>query len=121
MAVVRGRSMEPTLRTGDRLLVRLVDPAQRRPTDAAGGRARPRAGDLVVVRLPDGPQGPRPWAVKRLRRVEPSGALWVESDAPGVGVDSWTVGALPSDRLLGRVILRLPGRPRSLRPMPPGR
>ena len=46
IAVVRGRSMEPTLRDGDRLLVRY------------GARTRPNA--LVVVRLPD-----RPIAVKR--------------------------------------------------------
>ena len=39
-AVVRGRSMQPTLYDGDRLLV------------VHGGR--PRAGGLVVVRLPDG-------------------------------------------------------------------
>jgi hypothetical protein len=89
--------MEPTLRAGDRLLVRR-------------GVEAPRPGALVVVRLPDGPDGPRPEAVKRLRRVEPSGALWVESDALGVGTDSWTLGALPPDHLLGRVVLRLPRR-----------
>ena len=89
--------MEPTLREGDRLLVR------------RGGAARP--GAIVVVRLPDGPDGPRPVAVKRLRRVQPSGALWVESVALGVGTASWTGGALPPDHLLGRVVLRLPRRP----------
>ncbi len=93
--------MEPTLRQGDRLLVR------------RGTAVRP--GALVVVRLPDSPDGPRPNAVKRLRRVEPSGALWVESDALGVGTDSWTVGALPPDHLLGRVVLRLPRPPAAWR------
>lgn len=90
--------MEPTLHDGDRLLVRR-------------GSRLVRPGALVVVRLPDGPDGPRPVAVKRLRRVERSGALWVESDATGVGIDSWTLGALPPDHLLGRVVVRLP-RPR---------
>ena len=40
LAVVRGRSMQPTLYDGDRLLVR--------------HGAVPREGALVVVRLPDG-------------------------------------------------------------------
>jgi signal peptidase I len=62
MAVVRGRSMQPTLLDGDRLLVQ--------------HGAVPRAGDLVVVRLPDGTV-----AVKRAN--------------PAEGVDSWRVGAIP--------------------------
>ncbi|MGH3501444.1 MAG: S24 family peptidase, partial [Nocardioidaceae bacterium] len=62
LAVVRGRSMEPTLRAGDRLLVRYG--------------ATPRLGRLAVVRLPD-----RPIAVKRVTaRVD--GGWWVERDNP---------------------------------------
>lgn len=85
--------MEPTLREGDRLLVRYG--------------ARPHTGDLVLVRLPDGPHGPRPLSVKRLTRVETDGSWWVESDNLGAGSDSWTLGALALDRLVGRVVLRL--------------
>ena len=87
LAVVSGRSMEPTLYAGDRLLVRY---------DAA-----PRPGDLVVVRLPD-----RPVAVKRASRRTPEG-WWVERDNPAEGVDSWLVGAVPDEDVLARVVLRL--------------
>jgi phage repressor protein C with HTH and peptisase S24 domain len=86
-AIVRGRSMEPTLREGDRLLVRYGAP--------------PRIGRLAVVRLPDGPL-----AVKRVtRRVDD--AWWVERDNPDEGVDSWVVGAIPDHDVIGRVLLRV--------------
>ena len=87
LAVVRGRSMRPTLRDGDRLLVR--------------HGAAPRAGDLVVVRLPDGVV-----AVKRatMRR---DGGWWVERDNPDEGVDSWQVGAIPEADVLAVVRLRV--------------
>ena len=94
LAVVRGRSMAPTLREGDRLLVR--------------HGARPRPGGLVVVRLPDGVM-----AVKRATRREPGG-WWVERDNPAEGVDSWSVGAIPDHDVLARVIARVWPRPRPL-------
>ena len=87
IAVVTGRSMEPTLRAGDRLLA------------AYGGRPRP--GDLVLVRLPG-----RPLAVKRATRREPGG-WWVERDNPDEGVDSWVVGTLADEDVLGVVVVRL--------------
>lgn len=98
-AVVRGRSMEPTLRDGDRLLVR------------HGGVPRP--GDLAVVRLPH-----RPVAVKRVVRREDDG-WWVERDNPAEGVDSWLVGAVPDDSVVAVVVARLwplRGRPPLRRP-----
>ena len=87
LGVVRGRSMEPTLYDGDRLL--LVH------------GARPRLGRMAVVRLPDGVV-----AVKRVTRLEPDG-WWVERDNPAVGVDSWTVGALADDAVLASVLCRV--------------
>jgi signal peptidase I len=87
MAVVRGRSMEPTLRDGDRLLIRYR------------GRVRPNA--LIVVRLAD-----RPIAVKRAeRRVD--GGWWVTRDNPDDGVDSWTVGPVADDDVVASVLLRV--------------
>ena len=94
VAVVRGRSMLPTLRDGDRLLV-------------VHG-ASPRVGRLAVVRLPDGVL-----AVKRVSRREPGG-WWVERDNPAEGVDSWTVGAVPDADVVARVLVRLWPRPRPL-------
>ena len=87
LAVVRGRSMRPTLRDGDRLLVR--------------HGAAPRAGDLVVVRLPDGVV-----AVKRATMRRHDG-WWVERDNPAEGVDSWQVGAIPETDVLAVVRLRV--------------
>jgi signal peptidase I len=99
--VVRGRSMQPTLRDGDRLLVRYGRP--------------PRPGGLVVVRLPDGVV-----AVKRAVRRERSG-WWVERDNPAEGVDSWSVGAIPAADVLARVVLRVwPVLRRSRLSGPPG-
>ncbi len=87
VAVVRGRSMEPTLREGDRLLVR--------------HGAAPTVGRLAVVLLPG-----RPLAVKRVTRRTPEG-WWVERDNPAEGVDSWLVGAVPDEAVVARVVLRL--------------
>jgi SOS-response transcriptional repressor LexA len=85
--VVRGRSMEPTLRDGDHLLVRW------------GGRPRP--GLLVVVRWPG-----RPMSVKRAALLADDG-WYVERDNAAEGVDSWQVGAVPPADVLGTVLTRL--------------
>jgi nickel-type superoxide dismutase maturation protease len=104
VAVARGRSMEPTLHDGDRLLVRWF-----------GGEAlpAPAPGSVVVVRLPGG----RPVAVKRLLARRPEG-WWVERDNPAEGVDSWQVGAVADDGLLGVVRWRVWPRPGRLPPAP---
>jgi phage repressor protein C with HTH and peptisase S24 domain len=87
VAVVRGRSMEPTLYEGDRLLIRYG--------------AEPRPGSLCVVRLPD-----RPLAVKRVTfRVDDG--WWVERDNPAEGVDSWLVGAVVPEDVVARVVARV--------------
>jgi SOS-response transcriptional repressor LexA len=85
--VVRGRSMEPTLRDGDHLLVRWG--------------ARPRPGRLVVVQWPGGPL-----AVKRAVLLQEDG-WWVERDNPREGTDSWHAGPLRQADVLGAVLLRL--------------
>ena len=97
-ALVRGRSMEPTLHEGDRLLVL--------------HGARPRVGRMALVRLPPGPDGPRPLAVKRVTGRDPDGGpgWWVERDNPRDGVDSWQVGAIAPTDVLALVLGRVPGR-----------
>ena len=85
--VVRGRSMEPTLRDGDHLLVRW------------GGV--PCAGRLVVVRWPG-----RPLSVKRAGLLADDG-WWVERDNPVEGVDSWQAGPVAPADVVGVVLLRL--------------
>jgi signal peptidase I len=94
-AVVRGRSMLPTLHDGDRLLVRY------------GAAARP--GRIAVVRLPE--RGG--WSVKRIGWADADG-WWVERDNPAEGVDSWQVGPVPSDAVVAIAVLRVWPRPRLL-------
>ena len=101
IALVHGRSMEPALHEGDRLLVLYG--------------ARPRCGKLAIVRLPNDAAGaPRPLAVKRLTGPDPEGGdgWWVERDNPKKGLDSWAagVGAIPAAGIRARVLLRLPDR-----------
>jgi phage repressor protein C with HTH and peptisase S24 domain len=93
-AVVRGISMQPSLRPGDRLLIRYGGP--------------PRVGRLVVVRLPD-----RPIAVKRAAS-KVTGGWDVRSDNPA-GTDSRTLGPVPDADVLAVVLCRVwpPGRRRS--------
>jgi phage repressor protein C with HTH and peptisase S24 domain len=94
VAEVHGTSMSPTLEDGDLVLV-----DQSRSVVV---------GCLAVLDLPDGTR-----AVKRVTRAEPGG-WWVERDNPRRGVDSWSVGAIPADAVLGVVLHRLWPRPRSL-------
>jgi phage repressor protein C with HTH and peptisase S24 domain len=85
--LVRGVSMLPTLREGDRVLVR------------HGARIRP--GDVVLARFADLPDR---LVLKRAeRRV--AGGWWVGSDNAAVGGDSGTHG--PAE-VLARVVARLP-------------
>ena len=110
LVAVTGRSMEPTLWPGDRVLVRRV----------AGRSVRP--GQLAVLRWPVRPDVPpvagRDWMVKRVvavagdpepgpsgRRVPP-GSLLVLGDNPAVSHDSRQFGYLDDDLLLGVVVHR---------------
>lgn len=98
MVRVRGVSMRPTLSDGDLVLV-----ARR------GRAARPSVGRIGLVRLPGG----RPVAVKRLTLTR-DGEWWVERDNRDSGVDSWLVGAIAEDDVLGVVRARIWPRPRRL-------
>lgn len=97
MAVVHGRSMEPTLSDGDRLLVSYA--------------AAPAAGDVVLVQFPDGTV-----AVKRAVEQRPvrSGGpgWWLLSDNPDEGVDSRHRGPVAHESVLAVVRLRLWPSPR---------
>ncbi len=94
LAVVRGASMQPGLRPGDRLLVSY--------------RRRPRPGDLVVARFADGTR-----VVKRAAERRTSG-WWLLSDDPAVGVDSRHRGPVPETDVLAVARLRVWPRPRVL-------
>lgn len=87
LAIVRGRSMTPTLQDGDRLLV-------------AHGRL-PRVGEIAVVRFDD------VLAIKRLS-LRDGAEWWFSRDNSAEGVDSWTRG-VPSaaDDIVGTAVLRI--------------
>ncbi|MEU8269596.1 S26 family signal peptidase [Sphaerisporangium sp. NPDC049002] len=121
---VHGTSMEPTLRPGDRLLVRRTK--------------RVRAGQIVVFVYPGGPhteepvpERDRPLLIKRAVAVPgdqvpvawehpdvhevagtvvPRGALVVLGDNRATSWDSRHYGLVCHDRFVGVVIRRLPGR-----------
>lgn len=92
IAVVRGRSMTPTLSAGDRLLVRYD--------------AGVRPGALVLARFADGTL-----AVKRAveERSTTSGARgwWLLSDNPAEGVDSRHRGPVAAQDVLAVVRARM--------------
>ena len=99
---VTGRSMEPTLHTGDRMVVL--------------NGAPPKLGRLAIVRLPPDDHGaPRPLAIKRVTMRDPDdpSRYWVEADNQGAEgvVDSWTLGhSLPREHIRARVLFRIPQR-----------
>jgi nickel-type superoxide dismutase maturation protease len=97
LARVTGPSMSPTVRHGDRLLVRRV-----RAGDGVG------IGDVVLARFPAQPDL---LVVKRVRRPAPGGH-WVEGDNPLVADDSRAYGTAV---VVGRVVGRLWPRPGRLR------
>ena len=100
LARVSGPSMSPTVRHGDRLLVRRVD----RPGAV-------HAGDIVLARFPSRPEL---LVVKRVTRAVPGGH-WVQGDNPFVTDDSRAFGPAV---VVGRVVGRLWPRPHRL-PDPP--
>ena len=93
LARISGPSMSPTVRHGDRLLVRRLRPG-----------ARPEPGAVVLARFPARPDL---LVVKRVRRSVPGG-VWVEGDNPLVTDDSRSYGTAVA---VGRVVLRLWPRP----------
>ncbi|SDO19500.1 nickel-type superoxide dismutase maturation protease [Klenkia soli] len=93
LARVRGPSMSPTLKDGDRLLV-----ARARPGSP------PRPGDVVLARFPARPEL---LVVKRVVRPVPGGH-WVQGDNPSVADDSRAYGVAV---VVGRVLLRVRPRP----------
>jgi nickel-type superoxide dismutase maturation protease len=92
---VVGRSMEPTLLAGDRLVVlgRPVGPPH-----------LPAPGTVVALR---DPRQPDRTLVKRVADVDRgTGTVGVLGDAPGASTDSRTFGPVPRSSLVGRVVYR---------------
>ena len=102
MVRVTGPSMSPTIRSGDRLLVRRVRSS-----------AAVRPGDAVLARFPSRPDL---LVVKRVLRAVPGGH-WVQGDNAFVADDSRAFGPAV---VVGRVVVRLWPRPGRLPQPPPG-
>lgn len=87
-AEVTGPSMVPTLRHGDRLVVRW------------GARVRP--GDVVVLRHPF----QQDLLVVKRAAERRAGGWWVLGDNPYAGGDSTDYGTVPEELVLGKVRFR---------------
>jgi phage repressor protein C with HTH and peptisase S24 domain len=92
LARVRGDSMRPTLRPGDRLLL-----SYRRDI---------RVGDLVVARLPGGVVATKRAAERRTTELGEAG-WWLVSDNPDHGSDSRQYGAIADADVLAVVVRRI--------------
>lgn len=84
---VRGRSMAPTLLSGDRLLV---------------ARLRPRVGDVVLA---TDPRDRGRELVKRVAGIDGFGVT-LRGDNPAASTDARTFGAIPADLIRWRAVLR---------------
>jgi hypothetical protein len=94
-AEVTERSMEPTLRPGDKLLAWRGLRFSRPP--------RIRAGQIVIAGLRTDPDF---LVLKRAERLLPDG-WWLVSDNPSAGaVDSASFGPVPPGLIRARVLLR---------------
>ncbi len=72
--------------------------------------ARPKPGDIVVLREPD---AQLTFAVKRVASLEPNGDVIVSGDNPNVSRDSREFGPVPRQLIVGRVMFRyLPAKTR---------
>lgn len=90
---VADSSMEPTLHPGDYVIVNRW----------AYRRRAPRDGDLVVLR---DPQDSERFLVKRVARVDPSGAVLVGGDNEALSRDSRAFGPVEREAIVGKVVLR---------------
>lgn len=123
VVTVTGPSMQPTLRDGDRILVRRRRPDQLRHGDVvvlAAPAGLRRVGDgwqrsdggLNVKRVDALPGDPVPADVPAPdgTGLVPPGSVVVRSDNPA-GVDSRSAGPFPVDGLVGTAVTLRAGRP----------
>lgn len=121
VVTVKGASMLPTLRTGDRVLVRRTSAAAVRTGDVVVvDEPRPcrpggaRAGGWVVKRVVAAPGEPAPPFLPPHQRAAgdrvPAGWLVLLGDNAEASRDSRHYGPVGAERLLGVVVRRLDGR-----------
>ena len=92
--VVVGLSMMPTLQEGDELLI--------------AHRKKLLLGDIVVLAHPGDSSIT---IIKRVKRLENDGAVWIEGDNPDESTDSRQFGIVGSGEITGVVTSRLHRKP----------
>ncbi|MEU9145835.1 S26 family signal peptidase [Streptomyces sp. NPDC048349] len=126
VVTVRGPSMEPAYRDGDRVLVRRGGPPRNGEVVVAGHPGAARRGEygLLIKRVAAVPGDRIPRVgVPALARAPgsrvPDGRLVLLGDNRPVSLDSRELGYFPADRVLGRVLRHLPAhRTPSPAPLP---
>ncbi|MGP3685989.1 S26 family signal peptidase [Streptomyces sp. IBSNAI002] len=115
VVTVRGPSMEPAYRDGDRVLVRRGGPPRNGEVVVAEHPGAARRGDfgLLIKRVAAVPGDRIPRVgVPALARAPgsrvPDGRLVLLGDNRPVSLDSRELGYFPADRVLGRVLRQLP-------------
>ena len=89
--VVSGRSMLPSYREGDWLVLKTHAP----------GALTPTPGQVVVARIPGDIE-----AIKRIRLVDSEGRAWLQGDNTVESTDSRDFGPVSSEDIVGRVLFR---------------
>ena len=91
---VVGESMTPTLQPGDTVL---IDPD-------AYQHGSPSEGDVIAATHPNQDDLQ---IVKRIAFLEENGDCYLLSDNSAEGTDSRTFGAVPQEKIIGRVVAKL--------------
>jgi nickel-type superoxide dismutase maturation protease len=86
---IEGDSMTPTLKNGQRVLVKIA--------------ANLQIGDIVVAKHPFR----KTPIIKRITEFSTGGKLFLSGDNPEESTDSRTFGEIPAADILGKVICRL--------------
>nr|WP_315102453.1 nickel-type superoxide dismutase maturation protease [uncultured Fretibacterium sp.] len=102
--VVRGHSMYPTLRDGERVVV----------DTTACRKAPPAVGDVVLARHPFMRDT---WMIKRIVGVADDGRYVLQGDNPLESSDSRSFGPVPLRSIRGRAVYRAGGSPLSPAPV----
>ncbi|CAN2243083.1 sod_Ni_protease, nickel-type superoxide dismutase maturation protease [actinobacterium SCGC AAA044-D11] len=104
---VRGESMLPNYNDGDWLLFRLL-PAKSKAKSQTKSKANELVGKVVLIQR-ESEFGTDFLQVKRVTQVHndnDEARIWVEGDNKSASTDSRNWGALDSDEVIGKLILR---------------
>lgn len=107
LVTVRGSSMQPTFRDGDRLLVRRNGSRAVRRHALIVLAYAPSSRELMVKRVAAGPGDEVPDGMPVPDRLVPPGHLLVIGDNAAASADSRRAGYYPTDAVVGAVVRRI--------------